>query len=763
MSEAPAPLQRIGRYVLERKIASGGMADVYLATQTGAFGFAKRVALKVLKQEVATESDNVRMFLREAIVAAEFRHPNLVQVYEVGEERGKLFIAQELVNGISVATLMLLLAKKGRSIPIPMAAQVVLEVLDGLAYAHEARGSDGQALNVIHRDVTPHNILLSEEGTVKLVDFGIARAETALGKTQVAKVKGKFSYMAPEQWEASKNIDGRADLFSLGVSLYEMSTGSGRLFRGKSPIELHRAVTRDTIAPPGSRVPTYPDALSTVVMTALERDLKKRWPSARTMRTALADAMATQGWNVEARTLGKLVAYALDGQSIEDRWEKLDASDPLFVTDSDAEPDGHATEVGHPAIDAEEAETTGESTRPIEPSVRPKAGSVRPPDGASVLRAASLPGVSLPGPSATPAVVNPSGDYALGGDGRASVAYALQGEAPPAPAAPSPPAAHEPTGADPGGFGRVAWPIAAVLGWGAAAAMLGLYQRSQDTVSSLRSAIAATASVAPVPSAAPVAETLVILADPTLGSTLGVAWGAALQSSTPGRAVRVETGDALARMLLGASTLSLRAGLGDAEMVARAREQGIDLHAPSVEHIVGFDHAVVIVHPSNAVPSLTMAQLANLYAGHLTAWSPLHGTAPGAPTLVVGGAGAAPRSLLDELVLPSGGRGLRLSASARVMADEAAAVAEVAAHPGAVALVRLPYVNASVRAVPMAGAGNAPVAASRETVREGRYPLGRPVVLYTRGGPAGATEALLRIAVSPAGQSMLERAGYLSR
>ena len=143
--------KRLGRYLLERRIASGGMADVYLATQIGEFGFRKSVALKVLKSEVSSDDDNVRMFLREALVAAEFHHPNLVQVYEVDREAGELFLAMELVRGISAATLMLLLAKKGRAIPTPLAVRIAREVLEGLAYAHEARGPDGAPLDVVHR------------------------------------------------------------------------------------------------------------------------------------------------------------------------------------------------------------------------------------------------------------------------------------------------------------------------------------------------------------------------------------------------------------------------------------------------------------------------------------------------------------------------------------------------------------------------------------------------------------------------------------
>ncbi|MFO0630277.1 MAG: serine/threonine-protein kinase [Polyangiales bacterium] len=216
---------RLGRYVLERRIAAGGMAEVFKARRADEPDAAP-VAVKVLKTTVADE-DTVRMFLREALVGADFQHPNLAQVYEVGSEGDKLFLAMELVRGVSAATLMHLLAAKGRSIPIPLAAKICADVLAGLAYAHEARGADGVALDLVHRDVSPQNILVTVDGVVKLVDFGIARAETALGRTQGLRIKGKFSYMAPEQWEPGRAIDARADVFALGVCLYEMSTGGG--------------------------------------------------------------------------------------------------------------------------------------------------------------------------------------------------------------------------------------------------------------------------------------------------------------------------------------------------------------------------------------------------------------------------------------------------------------------------------------------------------------------------------------------------------
>jgi hypothetical protein len=609
---------RLGRYVLERKIASGGMADVYLARQSGPHGFSKAVAVKVLKADVSGDEDSVRMFLREALVAAEFQHPNLVPVFEVGNEGGKMFLAMELVRGVSVATLMHLLAAKGRSIPLPIAARICADVLDGLGYAHEARGADGAPLELVHRDISPQNILVSVDGVVKLVDFGIARAETILGRTQGLRIKGKYSYMAPEQWEPGRAIDARADLFALGVCFYEMSTGSGRLFKGTSAPELYKAVLIDEIPPPQARVKDYPDAVSRVLMGALERRVSQRWSSARAMRAALVDACDAQGWSVDAEVLGKLVAFALDGQSIEDRWERI-ASGALpspgdeldtVVTDGDAAP------------------------IPLRPaSMSPRA--MPPPEAAYALGAAELP------PAA--GEVAGHGAYALG-----SIAPQERAVEPAAPAGRS-------------STRRTALGLVALAGWLTAGAMIGLWQRATNQVQVLTSRVQSEVLL-PAPSSAP-APSLLLLADPA-AVAVATPWAVSLRTRL-GVAARVEAGDALMRLVAGASTVALRAGYAEREPIAAARAQGFELRAPASERVVGWDHAVVVVHPSNGTSAVSVAQLATIFSG------------VGSLAPVVTGVGTAPRAILDDLVL---GRGVtRLSPRAALVADEAAAVARVAA------------------------------------------------------------------------------------
>ena len=337
MSDTPQG-PTLGRYVLERRIASGGMADVYLARQSGPYGFVKRVALKVLKSEIAGDDDNVKAFIREALVAAEFRHPNLAQVYEVGEVGGRLFIAMELVRGLSVAAMNHMLLKRERELPRNVAVRIAIDTLDGLAHAHEANGTDGKPLGLVHRDVSPQNIMVSVDGSVKVVDFGIARAEMAFGRTIAPRIKGKFSYMAPEQWETSSQLDARADLFALGVVLYEMTTGGVRLFRGDTPKDLYKAVVIDPIADPRSRDPKYPEPLARIVMRALERGPSARWSSARAMRTALVEFAQSENWSLSSKAVADAVRAALGPSEIESHWEPMAEGQVEISRDPDSVP-----------------------------------------------------------------------------------------------------------------------------------------------------------------------------------------------------------------------------------------------------------------------------------------------------------------------------------------------------------------------------------------------------------------------------------------
>ena len=735
-AESPvAASLKLGRYVLERRIASGGMADVYLARHIGAFGFAKNVALKVLRSEVSGDEDHVRMFLREAMVAAEFKHPNLVQVYEVGEEGRRLYLAMELVRGLSLATIMQNLATRKRSIPIALATRIARDALEGLAHAHEAVNAEGQPLQLVHRDVSPQNVLIDVSGVVKVVDFGIARAETRAGRTQGAQIKGKFGYMAPEQWSAGADIDARADLFSLAVMLYETSTGSRRLFRGQSAPELYRAIVNDTVPPPTMRIADYPENLSAVVMRGLARDMHDRWPSARAMRDALDEVMLANGWSVGPDDLARLVALSLDGQSIEDRWEHLGADAQSTAGDD-------VTAAAVAALGAART-PTGRLHAGMSggfPAITPGDGMPASPSDTSMATVSARP--SALGLNTAPA----------------------QPQAPaPAPPTPAPATAPAPV-VDEAPRSPSVWMFAALAGWLVALSLGVAWWRTRARLA----AVEGSAPVAVAPQSAPervVPAPLVLLSDPTLAEAVATPWAEVLQGEARGLRVSVERGDALGRMLRGDASLALRVGLAASDHGAAARALGFDLRSPASEHVVAYDHAVVVVHPSNPLPSVDVAELAALFAGRARSYEPLRGAAV-RPRAVVCGAGAPTRAFLDAVVIPAGEarHAHPLAADAAVVVDEAAAAARVASDPSAVALVRLAWVTRAVRVVPVRPAGaREPVAATRDTIRGGAYPLVRPVVLYTRAAPVGEADGLLRIALSAAGQTLIERAGYVSR
>lgn len=216
----------VGRYKLVRRLAAGGMGEVYLAAQGGPAGFEKVVALKRMLPTLASERELVKLFLDEARLVARLSHRNICQIYELGEDGDGYFVAMEFVQGTSVRGLIDRLEERGERIPPAMAIDVAAQVAEALAYASDAPGRDGKPLRIVHRDVTPQNILLSTSGDVKLIDFGVAKSTDQSHATQSGTVKGKLAYMSPEQSRGKGVIDGRSDLFSLGIVLYEMLTGT---------------------------------------------------------------------------------------------------------------------------------------------------------------------------------------------------------------------------------------------------------------------------------------------------------------------------------------------------------------------------------------------------------------------------------------------------------------------------------------------------------------------------------------------------------
>jgi serine/threonine-protein kinase len=285
MAEEPA-IKKIGRYEIVRKIATGGMAELFLARFVGPGGFEKRCALKRILPQFAADQVFTRMFLNEARVTAMFDHPNLVQIFELGQDdHGQFYIAMELVNGLNLRQLNLMCAEKGILIPPELAAYMVSQALDGLEYAHNFKDPAGQPLNLVHRDISPQNILVSYEGAVKLVDFGIVKGSSISGETQAGMLKGKVAYMSPEQ-ASGEAIDRRSDLFSLGVCFYELVVGE-RPFQGANEIMTLKSILEEAPLPVTSFVPDCPIGLERSIYKSLEKNPADRFRTAREFQTSV--------------------------------------------------------------------------------------------------------------------------------------------------------------------------------------------------------------------------------------------------------------------------------------------------------------------------------------------------------------------------------------------------------------------------------------------------------------------------------------------
>jgi eukaryotic-like serine/threonine-protein kinase len=288
------PGTAIGRYVIRRRLAEGGMAEVYLAHATGPEGFSKDVVIKVVRSFLSSDQQFIDMFINEARLSSRLNHANVVQIFDFGKHEQSYFIAMEYVRGASLFDLRKRCRDRGIPFPPTLVAEIGAQVARGLQYAHSL-SDKGKGLGIVHRDVTPHNVLLSFDGAVKLTDFGIAKASTT--HTAPGVLKGKFAYMAPEQ-ARGETVDSRTDIFALAVVLWEMLTGS-RLFDGDSELAVLRAVQESLIAPPSRLNPDVPGELSDMVLKALSRPPDERYSTAFEFERALATFVLRAAKSVE--------------------------------------------------------------------------------------------------------------------------------------------------------------------------------------------------------------------------------------------------------------------------------------------------------------------------------------------------------------------------------------------------------------------------------------------------------------------------------
>jgi serine/threonine protein kinase len=283
----------IGKYTVLRLLAVGGSAEVYLVRSQGIEGFAKLAVLKRLLPHLVGHPEFVEMFLDEARLAANLQHPNIAQVYDFGRCGESHYLTMEYVEGESLSNVIRSAASKKRGFSLSNSLRVVQSVAAALHYAHQLKGSDGKPLGIVHRDVSPHNVMLTFDGSVKLVDFGIASAHISKFRSLPGSIKGSLRYMSPEQC-AGEQLDCRSDLFSLGVLLFELTTGT-RLHRESDERDVMRRILDGPIPMPSTRRDNYPPELERIVITALERDRSRRYSTAQELQVDLESFGQAQG------------------------------------------------------------------------------------------------------------------------------------------------------------------------------------------------------------------------------------------------------------------------------------------------------------------------------------------------------------------------------------------------------------------------------------------------------------------------------------
>jgi serine/threonine protein kinase len=279
--------ETLGRYTLLKRLAAGGMGEIFLAARMGPLGFAPPIALKVLREELASDHQFIDMLVDEAKISMFLNHQNVVSVLDFGEDRGRYYIAMELVQGVTLKGILDGLRARNRRLDVATAVYITNELCRALKYAHTRTNHAGEPLNIVHRDVTPANVLISVQGEVKLTDFGIARAKNRVHQTQAGVLKGKFGYMAPEMLRY-ETIDARADIFCAGVMLYEMVAGQHPV-EGASIMDAITRLEEKDVRPPSHHNPKLPRDLDAIVMKALEPRPDERWSSAAELAAALQE------------------------------------------------------------------------------------------------------------------------------------------------------------------------------------------------------------------------------------------------------------------------------------------------------------------------------------------------------------------------------------------------------------------------------------------------------------------------------------------
>jgi hypothetical protein len=311
-----------GRYELLKRLAGGGMGEVYLARQRGSAGFQKLLVIKTLLPHLCENEELIVMFKDEARVTAQLIHPNICQIVGFEQVDGIYYMAMEYLRGEDLRRLWKACEQNGTPLPVPLICRVISDAAAGLDFAHSLRDSAGQPYNIVHRDISPQNILVTFEGGVKVIDFGVAKASGRAQHTRTGALKGKYSYMSPEQ-VAGDAVDNRSDIFALGIVLHELLTGH-RLFKADSDVQTLSRVRDCVVRPPSSLNPQLPAGLDAIVLKALAKNPRHRFRTAQELRLALEDWLTQDRMSASSAHLAEFlkVVYA-ERLSKEARWGPL--------------------------------------------------------------------------------------------------------------------------------------------------------------------------------------------------------------------------------------------------------------------------------------------------------------------------------------------------------------------------------------------------------------------------------------------------------
>lgn len=380
------PQRKLGRYELLRRLAIGGMGEIYLARTRGAGGFEKQVIIKTILPHLAAEDEFVTKFLDEGRIVVQLTHGNIVPVFDMGEEDGEYFIAMEYVPGLDVRAILKRLSARDEQLPVELALYIGCEVCKGLGYAHRKVGSDGEALSIVHRDVSPSNVLVSQEGEVKIIDFGIARATNKLSQTASGAIQGKCCYMSPEQ-ARGQPLDARSDIFSAGVLLYEMLTLT-RPFEGRSDLESLELVRVCDVDPPGILRPEISEEIDAIVTKAMAPDPDDRYQIIDDLYVDLQHELYRLGHTVTSHHLAGCLQDVFEDDSAEEPFAGKPANldEALELELSRMAGDHTPSHASNSSLGHARTAAPGGNTRTIAPTPTPATPSYRldqDPDSAS--------------------------------------------------------------------------------------------------------------------------------------------------------------------------------------------------------------------------------------------------------------------------------------------------------------------------------------------------------------------------------------------